>query len=166
VLRRRPGHRHPDRAGLALATAFVLAAAAITGCGGGDDESPTVAGSRPITRAEFVAEADRICHSANAQIEAAADELATADREPPPARVRQVVLSIVVPTLGSEVAAIRSLGSPPSDEARVERILASTERGIRQLRADPAAVLDRPPPALREAGRLARAYGSEECDVR
>jgi hypothetical protein len=114
----------------------------------------------------FLAEADRICHSTNARIEAAADGLATRRHEPPPAEVRRVVLKIVVPTLHSEVEAIRSLGAPAGDEGKVRAILAATERGIRQIEADPVGVLDGPPPALREAGRLAQAYGSAECDLR
>jgi hypothetical protein len=114
----------------------------------------------------FLAEADRICHSTNARIEAAADGLVTGRHEPPPAQVRRVVLRIVVPTLRSEVEAIRALGAPAGDEAEVKAILAATDRGIRQVEADPVGVLDGPPPALREAGRLAQAYGSAECDLR
>ena len=165
MLRRRTRNRHAHRAGLAF---LVLAAAAFTGCGGGDDGSSTYpAGvSRPIAKVRFLAEADRICHSTNARIEAAADGLVTGRREPPPAEVRRVVLRIVVPTLRSEVDAIRALGAPAGDEAQVKAILAATEHGIRQIEADPVGVLDGPPPALREAGRLAQAYGSSECDLR
>jgi hypothetical protein len=80
--------------------------------------------------------------------------------------VRRVVLRIVVPTLRSEVDAVRSLGAPAGDRAQVEAILAATERGIHQIEANPVGVLDGPPPALRQAGRLAEAYGSVECDLR
>ncbi len=62
--------------------------------------------------------------------------------------------------------AIGALGAPQGDEREVEAIIAATERGIDQVRADPADVVNGPPPALRRAGRLARAYGSEECAVR
>jgi hypothetical protein len=121
--------------------------------------------SRPIAKVEFLAEADRICGSTNARVEAAADGLlATADR-PPPAEVRRIVRRVVVPALEVEVRAIRALGAPAGDGAEVEAILAATEEGIAQIEADPVAVLDGPPPALRRAGRLARAYGSQECGV-
>jgi hypothetical protein len=167
VLRRRTRNRHPDRARLAALATFALAAAAFARCGGGDETSTYPAGvSRPIAKVRFLAEAERICHSTNARIEAAADGLVTGRRKPPPAEVRRVVLRIVVPTLRSEVDAIGALGAPAGDEARVEAILAATERGIRQIEADPVGVLDGPPPALREAGRLAQAYGSVECDLR
>jgi hypothetical protein len=164
VLRRRTRHRHAHRARLSV---LALAAAAFAGCGGRDETSTYPPGvARPIAKVRFLAEADRICHSTNARIEAAADGLAIRRHEPPPAEVRRVVLRIVVPTLRSEVEAIRSLGAPAGDEAEVQAILAATERGIRQIEADPVGVLDGPPPALREAGRLAQAYGSAECDLR
>lgn len=138
------------------------------GCGGGDESTddgfaPGV--SQPIAKLEFLAEADRICASTNARIEAAADGLVTTGHDPPPGEVRRIVIGVVIPALEAEVRAIRALGAPAGDEGRVEAIVAATERGITQVRSDPVAVLDGPPPALREAGRLARAYGSQKCGV-
>ena len=178
MLRRRARNRNADRARLnnsreLLRFASALAGCGIVlaalGCGGGADESTTgyPAGvSRPLAKVEFLAEADRICHSTNAQIEAAADDLATGPRDPAPAEVRRVVIGVAIPALEAEVRAIRALGAPAGDAREIAAIIDATERGIAQIRADPAAVLNGPPPALREAGRLARAYGSAECDVR
>jgi hypothetical protein len=165
VLRRRARHGHPDSARLAFG---VFAGLVLAGCGGGEsDDGGYPAGvSRPLAKVEFIAEADRICHSTNTRIEAAADDLVAGPRDPRPAEVRRVVIGVAIPALEAEVRAIRALGVPTGDEREIEAIVAATERGIAQIRADPARVLDGPPPALREAGRLARAYGSAECDVR
>lgn len=122
--------------------------------------------SRPIAKVRFLAEADRICHSTNARIEAAADDIATAGRDPRPTEARRVALGIAVPALETEVQAIDSLGAPRGDEGEVEAIITATKRGIAQIKADPARVVNGPPPALRQAGRLARAYGSTECELR
>ena len=164
MLRRRARHGHPYPARLALAV-LVLA---LAGCGGGesDDDTYPAGVSRPLDKVEFLAEADRICASTNARIEAAADDLATGRADPPPAEVRRVVIGVAIPALESEVRAIRSIGVPAGDEREVEAIIAATEEGIEQIRADPQGVLEGPPPALRRAGRLARAYGSAECDLR
>ena len=163
MLRRRAGHGNPHSARLAA-----LAALALVGCGGGESDDdvfpPGVA--RPLDKVEFLAEADRICHSTNARIEAAADDLAASPTDPTPAEVRQVVIGVAIPALEAEVRAIRAIGAPTGDEREVAAILAATEEGIEQIRADPAVVLEGPPPALRRAGRLAREYGSAECDVR
>jgi hypothetical protein len=148
----------------ALAGCLVL----VAGCGGdGSDDDGFAPGlSRPRDKFDFLAEANRICQSTNARIEAAADDLAAGPRDPAPAQVRRVVIGVAIPALEAEVRAIRALGAPAGDEREVAAIIDATERGIAQIRADPAGVLDGPPPALREAGRLARAYGSAECDVR
>jgi hypothetical protein len=164
VLRRRARHRHLDRTRL-VAVATLLA---VAGCGGGDeaeDEFPPGV-AQPPTKVEFLREADRICLSQDAQIEAAADDLVNAPGRPPPAQVRRLALGIVVPALEAEVRAIGALPVPVGDEREVEAILAATERGIAQIEVDPASLVDGPPPGLREAGRLAERYGSRQCGVR
>jgi hypothetical protein len=150
---------------VAIGVAAFLAMAALCGCGGSDDSDTFPAGvSQPLDKVEFLAEADRICHSTNARVEAAADDLFRGG-EPPPAQTRRVVIGVAIPALEAEVRAIRALGSPAGDEREVEAIVAATERAIAEIRADPVAALDRPPARLREAGRLARAYGSRECGI-
>jgi len=157
VLRRRARHRHADPARLVLVLVLVA------GCGGDEERTFPEGVAQPIAKVEFLAEAERICGSTNARVEAAADGLVSTGDQPPPAEVRRAVIGVAVPALEAEVRAIRALGVPEGDERRVEAIIAATERGIEQIRADPVGVLDGPPPALREAGRLARAYGSENC---
>jgi hypothetical protein len=164
VLRRRARHRHLDRTRLVAVAALL----GVAGCGGGDegeDEFP-LGVAQPQTKVEFLREADRICFAGDARIEAAADDLATAPGEPPAAQVRRLALGIVVPALEAEVRAIGALPVPAGDEPEVEAILAATERGIAQIEADPAGIVDGPPPGLREAGRLAEGYGSRQCGVR
>jgi type IV pilus biogenesis protein CpaD/CtpE len=166
VLRRRARHRDADRAGLSRRAVW-LCALVLAGCGGDDGATTTTTTtSAPLTKAEFVRQADQICLSGDLRIEAAADDLLAGGGEPPPAQVRRIALRIVVPGLEAEVRAIRALGAPVGDEATVARILHSTERGIAQIKADPEGAIEGPPPGLREAGRLARRYGSEECGAR
>jgi hypothetical protein len=162
VLRRwaRHGHTHPAR----LA---VFALLALAGCGGGESDDGYAPGvSRPLDKVQFLAEADRICHSTNAQIEAAADDLVGGRHDPPPAQVRRVVLAVAIPALEAEVRAIRAIGVPAGDAKEVDAIIAATERGIAELRADPAIAVNGAPPGLRAAARLSRAYGSQECGLR
>jgi hypothetical protein len=163
VLRRRPRHWHADPAGLKRAAGCI--ALVLAGCGG-DGETTTTTTSAPLTKAEFVRQADQICLSGDSRIEAAADDLVPAVGEPSPAEVRRIALRIVVPGLEAEVRAIRAVGAPPGDEAAVERILRATERGIAQIETDPEGAIEGPPPGLREAGRLARRYGSQQCGAR
>ncbi len=143
-------------------TAAFLAAVALSGCGEDEDSySPVVAD--PLSKVEFLREADRICISTEAQIEAAADELATQPGGPDPREVERIALAVVVPALETEVRAIRAIGAPPGEEKQVAAILAATERGIEEIEGAPRALADGPPAGLRQAKRLAKAYGSREC---
>lgn len=166
MLRWRLGHRHAHREGLTLGLLFAVVA--LAGCGGGDESSTTYpAGvSRAPDKVEFLREADRICESTNARVEAAGDELVGGRNDPPAGEVRRIVSRIVIPALQTEVEAISAIGAPEGDEAKIDHILEATRQGIDELRADPLSALDGPPAGLREAGRLAAAYGSDSCDAR
>ena len=132
-----------------VASAFVALAFLSAGCGSDDepdDFSPVV--SDPLSKVEFLREADRICFASEARIEAAADDLVTGRGEPDPAEVERVATSIVVPALESEVRAIRALGAPEGDEPQVEAILAATEHGIAAIERDPRGLLDGVPRPL------------------
>ena len=147
--------------------AGLVVAALLVGCGADEDDggfSPIV--SEPMSKVEFLREADRICVGVEAQIEAAADELVLGSRRPDPREVERVALDVVVPALETEVAAIGALSPPPGDEARVEAILTATERGIAEVEANPRALIDGIPAPLRRAQQLAQAYGSSECGLR
>jgi hypothetical protein len=144
-----------------------LALAALAGCGGddeNDDFSPVVA--EPLSKVEFLREADRICFASESQIEAAADDLVTAPGRPDPDEVERVAISIVVPALESELRAIRAIGAPEGDEGEVEAILRATEQGIAAIERDPRGLLDGIPAPLRRAQGLAEAYGSRQCGFR
>lgn len=150
-----------------VASSIAIALAALVGCGGDDDPddfSPVVV--EPLSKVEFLDEADRICFASEARIEAAADDLVTGRRDPAPAEVERVALGVVVPALESEVRAIRALGTPEGDEREVEEILSATEQGIAAIERDPRGLLDGVPAPLRRAQRLAEAYGSRQCGFR
>ena len=151
------------------ATAAVLTVAALfVGCGDdgddGDGFSPVV--SEPLSKVEFLRQADEICVSTESRIEAAADDLVTAKKDPAPAEVERIALEIVVPALESEVAAIGALGAPEGDEEQVKAILDATKAGIAEVEADPQALLDGAPDSLRRAETLASQYGARQCGIR
>ncbi|MDQ3759891.1 MAG: hypothetical protein M3331_08135 [Actinomycetota bacterium] len=152
---------------LAQAGCLVFLSVAFASCGGEDEEggfSPVV--SEPLSKVEFLQQADQICASTESQIEAAADDLLTGKGDPPPEEVERVALDLVVPALETEVSAIGALGAPEGDEEKVQAILDATEAGIAEIEADPRALLDGVPESLQEAEQLAREYGSRQCGIR
>lgn len=138
----------------------------LAGCGGGEESTTTgFIEPPPLTKEEFLTEADRICFATESQIEAAVDDYA-GERDPDPEEVERVVEKVVVPSLRSEARAIGLLDPPPEDAEEVDAILDATREGAAALAADPVAAIDRPPEQLVEAERLARRYGSKECGLR
>jgi hypothetical protein len=86
----------------------LVACLLVVGCGGGDETTSTYPPgvSQPIAKVEFLRQADAICESTNARVEAAADDLVGGAHDPPPAQVERIVRGIVVPALQAEVDAI------------------------------------------------------------
>lgn len=151
-----------------LLPAVLAAASLAAGCGGDSDQGPIFSGlpaGGPMTKPEFLAEANRICVASESQIEAAADELVTAKRKPSRRQVAHLVKGVVVPALEGEVQAIAALEPPRGDDAEVREILAATRRGIEAVMRDPGALIDGPPAELRAANRLAHRYGAERCGL-
>jgi hypothetical protein len=142
--------------------------ALFVGCGA-DDEPVTEPLEPPaISKAQFLAEADRICRSGDSQIEAIGDDLYTdveRGERPSPGEVRRFATGVIVPRIESEITAIRALGAPEGDEKEVEAILRATEDGVREIKRDPEGIVDGPPAGLKRAGDLATRYGSQECGV-
>ena len=166
MLRRRSRDRHAHPAGLILRAGSLVLVAAIlaAGCGSDSVAPSTTTTTGPPTKAHFLISADQICHSFESQIEAAGDDIFTRKRQPKPSEVRRFALRIAVPKLQDEIDAVRSLGAPKGDEQEVESILEASEQGVRQIRQNPELIAGGDaPPGLKEAGRLAKAYGSGEC---
>ncbi len=146
--------------------AVLVVLGGLAGCGDEDEGGFSPVVSDPLSKVEFLRQADEICASTESRIEAAADDLLTGEEDPPPEEVERVAIDLVVPALESEVAAIRALGAPEGDEEEVEAILGATEAGIAEIEADPQGLIDGVPQSLRDAEELARRYGSQQCGIR
>ncbi|CAN5462756.1 hypothetical protein BH10ACT11_BH10ACT11_09360 [soil metagenome] len=146
-----------------------LLALLLAGCGGGSSGETTtgaLSDPPPLSKQEFLREANQICLSSESRIEAAADEYATAKNPPTRKQVASVAKGAVIPALEAEVQAIEALGPPAEDADQVRMILAVTKQGIEAVRRDPGSLLDGPPKQLAEANRLARKFGAAQCGLR
>lgn len=145
---------------------LAVVALAVASCSEEDEGGFSPVVSDPLSKVEFLRQADEICFSTESRIEAAADDLLTAKGDPDPAEVEEAAIGIVVPALEAEVSAIGALGAPEGDEDVVQAILYATQAGIEEIEADPEGLLDGVPDSLRKAEELARRYGSGTCGIR
>lgn len=158
-----------------LLFAGVLAIAAVAaGCGGSDDDS-TNAGTggstnsdsttAALTKAEFIKKGDAICEKENESIEGEADDFAKENNidtsKPTQKQKEEVIVAVIVPSLHAQSEEIAELGAPSGDEEKVEAIIVALEDGTAEVEDDPSLVFEGEP--LKEASRLAKAYGFEVC---
>lgn len=138
-----------------LATLLVLTVA-IAACGGGDAEDS----GPPLTREEFIAQADEICAQGRAAIQAAATKRFGA-MGPTPAERVEFMRTVVADSFEQQLRSIEELTPPEVDQARVEAFLGALEELIDEARNDPEALFTAQ--QIPEAARLAQEFGLTGC---
>ena len=142
---------------LAAALGVALTAA---GCGGDDDGEETT--RAPLTREEFISEADAICAEGDREIEEAGEELGDAPSEE---ELEQFTTEVVVPNVQDQIDQLRELPPPEGDEEDVAAILDAAQRGVDELEADPSLGIQGEDAggAFAEANQRAQGYGLTDC---
>jgi hypothetical protein len=142
------------------ALAAVLAAAALAGCGGDDDEGPS--------KAEYVEKADAVCAKTDVKID---DVVRSVGRDPNSAQA-QSGLRAILPLERSLLTELRALEKPAADEDEIDRIWDARERAVDELEAASRApgtsltyVETDETPAFEETARLASEYGMVDCEA-
>lgn len=145
------------RAALALALVLALGLPA-AGCGGDDDDSDT-----PLTKAEFIDQADTICSETNAETQKEVSEFL--DGGSPTAENLPEVAEFVASGIQDQVSGIRGLTPPEGDEAEIDAILTKADEGAEAIRENPDSLSGSgvANPSLDEANELAVAYGLQVC---
>jgi len=139
-----------------VASAAMLIAA-VGGAGCGSSSSSTKSTPPAITKAEFVTKANEICGSADPLLSAGAAKLATLHSE---AQIATVVRSMYVPSIESQISRIRTLGSPPGDQATVASMLKLVLADLDRLKGNPMLVNT---DAFADFAKVAHPYGLTAC---
>jgi hypothetical protein len=163
--------------------ALVLAAVLIAaGCGDGDDETTTAATTTPTTttagatgatgatgeplsKDEFITQADGICETGDQEIDAEAQEFFPQGGNPGAAEEEEFVSEVVVPNIQEQLDGIGALTPPEGDENEVKAILDAAQQAVDQLEEDPSALSGGGSGGdpFAEANRLAQDYGLKAC---
>ena len=134
-----------------------VGAAAVAGCGG--------SGSDPLTKAQFMKQAEAICEKADT---AQANELSVALKEDPKAPQttkgkEELVLQVGLPPIQTEAEELGDLAPPSADEAEVEAIIEGFEEGVEKAEGDPLSVTKPAGNPFTEVEKLAAKYGFKNC---
>ena len=159
---------------LALATGLVAA-----GCGDDDDDTATTSSAatttagatgatgatgEPLSKEEFIVQADAVCKAGDKKIDAAANETFSGG-QPSQAEQEQFVTEDVVPNIQEQIDGLRALTPPEGDEDEVSAILDSAQDAIDQIESDPSALTEgaNADDPFAEANQLAKEYGLQVC---
>ncbi len=159
--RGRPAGVLGARRALALGGSLALASLAVAGCGSSHKATTaTIDRTAPaISKSEFVRKANAICAKGNARNKAAGAKLGA---EPSEAQVVAFVKHTEVPAVQAQINALKALGAPAGDEAKVARMLTLAQAGVNAVKAQPTIVTSGANVFARFA-RVAHPYGLISC---
>ena len=146
---------------ITLVPALALAALvfAVAGCGG-DDSSSTTSGASgaPLSKEDWIAQADAICKAGNQKTnQAAAQQFGNS--QPSESDIQQFTAQVLVPTVRDELDQIRALTPPEGDEDQVNAIIDAASQAADQAEQDPSSAQT----AFDQADQLAKSYGLKVC---
>lgn len=144
---------------------LLVGGAALIGAGcGDDDEDTTAASSAPLSKQEFVQQADQICADGDAEIDQAAQETFAQGR-PSPEEEEAFITDTVIPSAQRQVDGLSALTPPEGDEEDAAAIVDAAQSALAEVEKDPAAVTEEGGSSdpFAEATKLAKDYGITEC---
>jgi predicted outer membrane protein len=153
-----------------LAGGLAVLALAIAGCGGDDDDE---AAASPITKAEFIKQADAACKKGEQQTQVAFGAFVAERRQEGEASLKpnqetysELVDAALVPQVEQEVAELRELGAPAGDEEQVDAFVDAREEAIELAEANPSASVTDGSKIFGKSDTLAAEYGLKICGSR
>lgn len=145
----------------ALAAPALLVALALAGCGddggsgGGSDDDP-------ISKADFIEQADQICADGAAELEKADEEYEGEDPSDP-AVLQRYVDEELEPNLRAQFDGVRDLGFPEGDEELLGDALDDADEVLDSIVADPQAALLPDENPFADVNATLSDYGLTEC---
>jgi hypothetical protein len=155
----------------------IIGAAIFAGCGSdsgtnaggtsaGSSSATTDEASAPLSKAQFVKQAETICGDGlkkkDEAVTAALEELASEAQAPPSTQdMTKIVNESILPTYSEIVDQLGQLGAPEADEEKIQKMTGQFESALKHAEAEPAKAIKKSPFAA--ADQAARDYGIESC---
>lgn len=144
---------------LAATLLFVLLAAVVAGCGGGDSQ-PTTVETSSLTKSQFIKKAEAICVNVRKEMGEELQALGTkTERETLEAGEQ----SILIPGVETHREKISELGAPRGDEAKVEALLEAMQEAADDAAENPAKSFKQFSESFTRFDRMAADFGMEGC---
>ncbi len=152
------------RGSIALVVAL-LVAVLVAGCGGSGSGSSDATGAS--TKAEFIAQGDKICAAAEAKknkaITSAFSKTPKQSQEPTKAYEEELVTEVALPPIASMSEELSELPLPSGEEEEAEAILAAFQSAVAEIESNPEVAIEGAAQPFAEADKLAGEYGFKSC---
>jgi hypothetical protein len=154
--------RRPMICGLAL-MAVLVAGVSVAGCGSSNSTTETTA---TITKAEFVAKGNAVCakgeKAQEAEITAYIKKHGLEKQKPTKAQNAELVKTVLVPNIQSQIDGVKALGAPSGEEQQVNSALELSQQTLEKIEANPELAFGKGDP-FAAAGKQLHALGLKEC---
>jgi hypothetical protein len=144
-----------SRAAWPALTAILLVGAA--GCGSSHKKAPPA--TPVLSRTAFLAQANAICRRGNVQTNAAGAKLGN---NPTQAQAVKLITSTFIPAIQTQIRAIRALGAPAGDQAKVTKMLDVAQADLNAVKGEPTLLFGKSS-AFTPFAKLAHPYGLTQC---
>jgi hypothetical protein len=153
----------------AVILALALFASLSSGCGGGGEETLSKK-EVPLSKGEFIKQADAICAQMDARVVARLKNFARthpAIEQGPSAKgpTTAFVTSIVLPEIQQQAEDIEALPAPAGDEEKIEEIVSEIEAGVEETaQGDVTRIFTNDRGRFQQVYKLGTAYGFKVCN--
>ncbi len=148
---------------LGAAVVTAVASLSILGCGDSDGGEA----SAPLTKAQFLNQADQICRKRLKEkdevVKAAVKEVADSGKQETSKQLQNEVGESILSTYRHIASEIDALEPPSQDEDDVEEFVGMLEDGLDEADADPSGILRTD--TFGEAAEAGRDYGLKACNL-
>jgi hypothetical protein len=150
------------------ATLLTVAGLAVAGCGGGgnDKATTTPSGGAELTKAQYIAAADKICKATQDKILAAGTSLREGGKKTGTLSVPKVTKffkQTSLPAFEATLVKLRALTPPKQDEKTIDGYIAALAGAIDTAKADTVKVARNEIDPFDDANARALAYGMKVC---
>jgi ABC-type Fe3+-hydroxamate transport system substrate-binding protein len=153
---------------IAMLAGAVAIAVIAAGCGSSSSDDSSSSSTASLTKQQFIAQADAICKKGNTEINEGFESFAKENnvpqnQEPSKEQGKEIVETVLVPSLQEQSEGIRALGAPSGDEDEVSAMLDSLDESIEKAEDDPEALFDSKSDPFAKTNELASDYGLKVC---
>jgi len=150
--------------GLVLMAALIVGVC-VAGCGSSSNSTSTET-TATISKAEFVAKGNAVCvkgeKAQEAEINAYVKKNGLENKKPSKAQEAELVETVLVPNIQSQINGVKALGAPSGEEQQVSSALELSQQTLEKIEANPELAFGKKD-TFAAAGKQLHALGLKEC---